>query len=180
MKFKNILIVLILVNTFAIPTISASGSNNSCTNNTNLVINSTPDVVPGNGGQDYVSEVWFSFYNSNTNYPHSYAADIAIYDWNGKHVEDVPGDEMDPNPAPQKATGIVDGTYTYVLDGIHKGSFNVNHNIKNEVVIDLAAFDNCASNNEIIETEPSVLERIASSLENIATNLSILISELFN
>ncbi len=52
MKFKNILIVWILFSTFTVPTISASRSNNSCTNDTNLVINSTLDVVPGNGGQD--------------------------------------------------------------------------------------------------------------------------------
>lgn len=186
MKFKVIMVLCIVFNIWGVVVFQASTLNDSCVNNE--IINSTPDVIAGNGGQNYVSDVSFGLYSSATKYPHSYNADIAIYDWNGKHIMDLEPDNDSPSPEPQIATGIVDGTYTYVLNGVNKGSFNVNHNIKNVVTIDMAEFTKCDDNYSFEDNnnyssnseEFSLLQRITNAIEEIATNLSILVSNLLS
>lgn len=184
MKLKNIMLVVMGCSLFFTQDISAT-SLSAC--ESEAIIDSTPDVVPGNGGQDYVSSVWFSIYSSDTQYPHSYSASIAIYDWNGKHVEDIEGDPLSPNQEPMEATGIVDGTYTYVINGNYKGTFNVNHNIKNEVLIDAANFTNCDTsyetsevNQEYTNEDYDILDHIIETLDNIIENLNRIVNTLFN
>lgn len=185
MNFKNILVICFVVSIFSNQTVSAT-TNTLCTEDNILI--STPDVEPGNGGQNYVSDVTFSITNSDLNNDlQHFASDIAIYDWNGKHVEDVTSDSNDPNPI-QVATGIVDGTYTYVLSSGNTGTFNVNHNIDNIVLIDLADFENCnntnanfVDNNDQIQNEDKTfIQSICDSLESIAQSLNELVNKLFN
>lgn len=176
MKFKKIfpLICFMLFSTSL--TIFAGKTDDWCS--TEIVLDSTPEVEPGNGGQDYISSVWFSFYMSDNNYPHSYAVDISIYDWNGVYVEEVDGDSNNPNPSSEEATGLVDGTYTYLLDGKYKGTFDVNHNIKNEILIDLSYFQNCASEysdeaaNSEIASEKSISDDTSKISETPNSQLS--------
>lgn len=180
---KKIIIIFILVLTgFNSVSINAEECGND------FILNSTPDVESGNGGQDYVSEVYFwidePYEGGGTKPVGRY---IEIYDWNGKHVEDV-----EPNysgnayntttgASVETATGIVDGTYTYVLETGEKGSFNVNHNIENNVYINLADFDNCdnTTDDSSYEVERNnLLQKIADSLSNIAESISKLVNNI--
>lgn len=107
----------------------------------NLIINTTPDIQPGNGGQNFISDVTFQFHNAWSTDPSRYTYDgnIQIYDWNGKHVEDV-----EINKSNGVATGLVDGTYTFTftndIGDVNTGQFSVDHNIDNLVHVEMAQY----------------------------------------
>lgn len=139
--------------------LNASRLDSSCTDG---ILNSTPNVTAGNGGQDYISSVWFSMYSSATSSPHSFAFDADIYDWNGKYIYTLEGDSSQPSAEPMEATGLVDGTYTYVINDMI-GTFNVNHNIENEVVIDDAELSECSN----IQSDQDITPAVGTSLNEI-------------
>ncbi len=139
---SSIILLLVLINNISI---NASNMNNfeeigSCSEG-NLIINTTPGIEPGNGGQDFISDVTFQFHNSWSTNPSNYTYDktIQIYDWNGKQVEDVK-----INKSNGVATGLVDGTYTFTftndIGDVNTGQFNVDHNIDNSIYVEMVQY----------------------------------------
>ncbi len=108
-----------------------------------LVYDATPYLEPGDGGQDYISSVQMMVSNSSDPGSGKYAGNFDVYDWNGDYIVSVYGDYEVSMSNPQLLTGFVDGTYTYVLDGTYKGTFDVDHEMQAIVDVDMAFYDAC-------------------------------------
>lgn len=200
MKKIIVCVMILLLVGIDNPSISASKSSTSteltsCSSG-QKIINTTPDVNPGNGGQSYISNVDFDFHNAWSADPSTYTFTdtIKIYDWNGKNVEDI-----EITDSYGTATGLVDGTYTFTfindLGETNKGQFDVNHNINNTVHVEMTEYlcgfdskiDYIQGNRnddsgyvEISDENPGLLQQIAYSLSSIAQSLSELVQGLIN
>lgn len=128
-----------IISILVMPTLKAEVPDTAC----DLVYQATNNVESGNGGQDYVTNIQMSVYNSDLVGGPKNAGNFDIYDWNGELVESIYGDyELSMNKQ-QSLTGYVDGTYTYILDGTYKGTFNVNHEMQAIVAVDMAYYNGC-------------------------------------
>ncbi len=145
---KKIVLSSIIIGLMLVTNVSlkAGGSNRdiakigSCAQG-NLIVNATPSVQPGTGGQDFVSEVRFEFHNRWATDPsrYGYTNTIQIYDWNGNQVQ-----EVSIETGSGYATGLVDGTYIFTftndIGDSNTGQFNVNHNIDNQVYVEMGDY----------------------------------------
>lgn len=136
---ERIIIPTVLMLVLATPTFSASVPDTAC----DLIYDATPGVEVGNGGQDYITNVEMAVYNSELPDGGKYAGDFDIYDWNGDLVERVSGDYELSMSKREIVTGLVDGTYTFVLDDTYKGTFNIDHEMQALVGVDMAYYNYC-------------------------------------
>lgn len=99
----------------------------------------------GNGGQDYITDLPIVVEN---NPIVSEVINIDLYDWFGQYIESV---EYDTTPRVMADgigyeyffTGLVDGTYTFVINDTYKGTFNVNHELASAINIDMGMYMQC-------------------------------------
>lgn len=109
------------------------------------IVNDFSNTEPGDGGQDYITDVpidieYYPVVNE--------VVSIDLYDWFNEYVETV---VYDTTPRVMGNgigyeyffTGLVDGTYTFIIDNTYKGTFNVNHEYGSAVYINMSMYTQC-------------------------------------
>lgn len=105
------------------------------------------NVEVGSGGQDYVTNVQVKVTPDAEPGPFN----IDLYDWLGSYIESTYYDAdanyaitmgADPEDIPG-FTGLVDGTYTFIVNDTYKGTFNVNHELQGLLNIEMSRYNQC-------------------------------------
>lgn len=103
------------------------------------------NVEVGDGGQDFVTNVEVGISPDAEPGPFN----IDLYDWLGNYIESTYFDSNEDYsvltgmPEPPGFTGLVDGTYTFIVNDTYKGTFNVNHEMQGLVSIDMSKYNQC-------------------------------------
>lgn len=136
---KKILVIMLLLFTLYPRYYASEIPDTACS-----LIYDASNVEAGNGGQEYKTNVQIGVINGIDHVDDSvYAGNFDIYDLNGNLVESVTGDYKQSMENNQGLTGLIDGTYTYILDDTYVGTFNVNHEMQAIVTVDMDFYDSC-------------------------------------
>lgn len=101
------------------------------------------NVGVGDGGQNYVTDVMIDITGALNILMY-----VDLYDWMGNYIESVTYDgnadynNLEGRPAPG-FTGLVDGTYTFIINDTFKGTFNVNHEMQGLLIINTDMYSSC-------------------------------------
>lgn len=139
-KIKKLLVIGILA-ILVIPAFNASDiPETACPN-----IYDFSNVEPGDGGQDYITDVQVGLSPGAEPGPFN----IDLYDWLGNYIEstyydaDIDYSVLTGTDEPPAFTGLVDGTYTFIINDTYKGTFNVNHEMQGILNIDMSKYNQC-------------------------------------